>query len=666
MQSNNSRRRDKPILSCTFCRGRKLKCDRQSPCGVCVRRSKPADCIYTCTEQERKEAIDYRPHGRGQRARQRIARLENLVSEIASSTESTATSRESHLGPSSGDDQGKLSLNDNLSTYTGSSHWATILEDIRHLKDELNDDASNSNTTSLDGLMQGSPTTRISLLNSAPCLPKEQILSMLPPRKVVDRHISHFFNTFEMAPFLINRKRFLAEYADFWRDPSAAPIMWLAYLFSVMTMSVLLQRQDGGAEAQELLETYRTLTIHCLIAGDYLRPSRYTIETLTLHFGVDQNLNVDASIGNWILIGVVIRIALRMGLHRDPSHWSIRPMQAELRRRQWLTLYQMDFFTSTQVGLPRIIKDSQSDTRVPAHLFDQDLGYEHDEMPPERPFTEQTPLMYMIQRHAIIKVAAEIYDATEAGPPSRALLSTLSAKLQVVIETIPPWLKYRPLETSIAESHLTIIASMFLDILVHKATYLLYRRSFVNSSTRGADTTSNEQSIKAALAILAHQRRIEEETQPGGLMFGARWKISTSLNHEFLQATMMLCFALTKFDSDWRKEIIQALVTAKSIWEKIVDRSVEAQRAAKVIEAVLRPETDKNTPSAPMVPAFPQVADSFFDPMPGVTAQSYFGGFDYPQTMPLDPSIFTFDNDPAAFGGMFDDFVTGSMLNSGG
>ena len=68
--------------------------------------------------------------------------------------------------------------------------------------------------------------------------------------------------------------------------------------------------------------TYRILTIHCLVAGDYLRPSKYTIETLTLHFAVNQNMNRDTYIGNWILIGVVIRIAMRMGLHRDPSHWA--------------------------------------------------------------------------------------------------------------------------------------------------------------------------------------------------------------------------------------------------------------------------------------------------------------------------------------------------------
>ncbi|KAK0724166.1 hypothetical protein B0H67DRAFT_567387 [Lasiosphaeris hirsuta] len=37
------RRRDKPVLSCTFCRRRKLRCDRQAPCSAYLRRAKPQD-----------------------------------------------------------------------------------------------------------------------------------------------------------------------------------------------------------------------------------------------------------------------------------------------------------------------------------------------------------------------------------------------------------------------------------------------------------------------------------------------------------------------------------------------------------------------------------------------------------------------------------------------
>lgn len=301
-----------------------------------------------------------------------------------------------------------------------------------------------------------------------------------------------------------------------------------------MRISAFLQQQDFEAlspyavETQETLETYRTLTIHCLVARDYLRPNRYTIETLTLHFAVDQNINLDTSISNWILIGVVVRIALRIGLHRDPPHWpNIRPLEAKFRRRLWITLYHMDFFTSPQIGLPRIIKDSQCDARPPANLFVDDLSFEYDEMPPERPLTDPTPLSHIIQRQTIIKVAAEIYDATEAGPPSSATIAAPDAKLERAIDSILERSKYRPLETSIADNPVTILHRMFMDILIHKTVYLLHRRSFTKGSVDKETTKSSKLCINAALAILERQRRMSE------IMFGIRWKVASSLNYNF-------------------------------------------------------------------------------------------------------------------------------------
>ncbi|KAI0845724.1 fungal-specific transcription factor domain-containing protein [Daldinia vernicosa] len=683
-----SRRRVKPILSCAFCRGRKLRCDRQSPCAACVRRDKPDECIYSCSEQERKDAVDYRPRTRGQQTRQRITRLENLVIEMAQNSCRPSSNNAMPSGVLNDnipqrqegniiDDMGKLSLTDSHTIYTGSSHWVTILDDIRHLKDELSEEypeeyseSNNTNpepTLSNAGLMQGLTTTKSSLLSSAPCLPREQILAMMPPRKVVDRHVSQFFNDYEMGPFILHRQTFLAEYETFWGNPTNTSIMWIGLLFSG-SVSAFLQQQDArshglsAVEVQNMLETYRCLTTHCLITGDYLCPGKYTIETLTLYYFVERNVNIDISVSNWILIGVIIRIALRMGLHRDPSHWpSIRPLQAEHRRRLWIILYQMDFFSSTQVGLPRIIKDSQCDTRPPAHLFSYDIGVEHDEIPPERLLTESTALLYIIQRDKIIRVTAEIYDVIEAGPPSPSTIATLSSKLQRAIDAIPAWLKFKPLEISIADNPLAILHGMFMDVLVQKAVYLLHRWSFMKGSSGEENAKSNDICINAALAILEHQRRMSEEVQPGGILFNIRWK-----------STMMLCFALSRFDNSHsgasdsyslhrRHDIVEALTFAKALWEKEADQLTEARRAAKAIAAVLRQDSDKSsTPTLATLNGgllHPSVnighAAGFLDRIPGEATQNYFDSFNYEQTMGLDPSFFAVET-----GNILEDFVS--------
>ena len=105
-----------------------------------MKRSRPTECIYTCTEQQRKDAVDYRPHGRSQHARQRLSRLENLVTELVKAQGSREVVSDDTVldekppdqdsGVGLADSIGKLDLTVDGSTYAASTHWTTILEDV--------------------------------------------------------------------------------------------------------------------------------------------------------------------------------------------------------------------------------------------------------------------------------------------------------------------------------------------------------------------------------------------------------------------------------------------------------------------------------------------------------------------------------------------------------
>jgi hypothetical protein len=57
------------------------------------------------------------------------------------------------------------------------------------------------------------------------------------------------------------------------------------------------------------------------------------MKTLFLHFAVHHHNVVDAPVSNWVLLGVVARIEMGMGLHRDPSHCpNIRPLASRASR----------------------------------------------------------------------------------------------------------------------------------------------------------------------------------------------------------------------------------------------------------------------------------------------------------------------------------------------
>lgn len=92
---------------------------------------------------------------------------------------------------------------------------------------------------------------------------------------------------------------------------------------------------------------------------------------------------------------MVITAAKGMGLHRDGSHFNLRPIERELRRRIWYTIAILDINTHEELGLEPIITDDSYDTRVPLNIDDVDLTDEWE--PVERnTFTEMTHLLSFI------------------------------------------------------------------------------------------------------------------------------------------------------------------------------------------------------------------------------------------------------------------------------
>ena len=143
-------KRARSQLSCTFCRQAKLKCDRAQPsCDQCLKRTRGSSCTYVSPAVKAKKV---------QNMRSRIKHLETVIRDLMGSDISASISSqfgestpamEEPSGPSSDPVQasndlneftsahkgasshtGRIKVSDNETTYTGGSHWATILGDV--------------------------------------------------------------------------------------------------------------------------------------------------------------------------------------------------------------------------------------------------------------------------------------------------------------------------------------------------------------------------------------------------------------------------------------------------------------------------------------------------------------------------------------------------------
>ncbi|KAL4786576.1 fungal-specific transcription factor domain-containing protein [Aspergillus varians] len=608
--SSTSRRRAKPQLSCNLCRRRKLKCDREYPCGTCSKRGLDKSCIYPPNAMQ--PSSPGRPSASVQA---RIQQLENLVislrqtskgsTDIPSITPSQDMTEIDTDGVSTQSDYGSMKVNDSgTASYVNADHWLSVLDGISELKDYFETEESQQ---VFDPPYSG--TTGPLLLFGCPqYATKEDILASMPERFEVDRLVSCYFNSFDMSPAVLHRVEFLKEYEAFWKCPAETSIIWLGLLFTIMCLAAQFQRSkfDSGLQPmvstkrdpQTMVEVFRAKIVQCLILGKYHKGGPYVLETLMLYFTCEHFLCNDAEIGIWLLLGIIVQLAMHMGFHRNPEHFQnqeMSPFTGEMRRRVWATIMDLDLGISAQMGLPRLIKPWQADTEEPHNYLDTDFDRHTTKLPRSRPDTETTPMLYRLAKSRMMSTLGLILDL---GSDTRQHTFTYSdvvkmdSKLHETHDSIPECLKWRSMAHCITDSSQIIMQKLFLDVLFHKAKIVLHRKFLIRPQDQYE--YSHKECLDAALQILEYQHILDEETQPFCQLYQERWRVSSLVNHDFLLAASVICSYLQQnsarrgeANTGLTERIYAVLKRSYDIWMRS-SSSREARKATRALAVVLR------------------------------------------------------------------------------
>lgn len=190
--------------------------------------------------------------------------------------------------------------------------------------------------------------------------------------------------------------------------------MWIGQLYGIFTLSVFYEIMTKGPsslagmplqEPSDAVTIYREKTIQCLVLGNYTNPGPYTVETLFLYYVSAHFRSTDTLFGAWLIFALLIRAAMRLGFHRDASHYpNISVFKGEMQRRLWGSLVHLDLQTSLQVGLPRMIREGMYDTQPARNLMDEDFSENTTVLPLPRPDHELTAVGCSNIKHSITKV----------------------------------------------------------------------------------------------------------------------------------------------------------------------------------------------------------------------------------------------------------------------
>ncbi|KFY23909.1 hypothetical protein V493_05563 [Pseudogymnoascus sp. VKM F-4281 (FW-2241)] len=505
-------------------------------------------------------------------------------------------------------DGGYMKYN-NLGTanYVGSSHWAKVLDSVLELKGNVVQDEESYHTTT--GLNQHDNIQSISprLLYSCQRVTKAEILSSIPTRRAADRLVSRYL-TLDSPSGIVHRGHFLIEYDNFWRNPAGTPIMWICLLFTIMCLGELDQHSQAPIENTTKTSTFdnsptssmnlfRERIVQCLMLGKYTEGGPYVIESLLQYYMIEHFLRRDAQFEIWILFGMLIPISLRMGLHRDPKHFSeISAFLGEMRRRVWATIFQIDVGFSALAGLPRMIKPQQCDTEEPRNLLDSDFDAQTSELPKSRSESEVTPVLFLLAKNRIISVGGLITDlAHDIRPYPYTELTRFEILLQNTRNSLPESLRWQPLSMSITVSPQTIMQRVYLDMFTYKMQIILYKRYLSVSITQPQYTHAREVCLESAINILEYQHLLDEETQVDGPLSSIGWTYSLIINDDFMLAASVLCFYIKQYSGDHKDIIdeetfqkIQSLLRkSHEIWLRSSSISSEAKKAVQSLGIIL-------------------------------------------------------------------------------
>jgi len=75
--------------------------------------------------------------------------------------------------------------------------------------------------------------------------------------------------------------------------------------------------------------------------------------------------------GCYAFVGIALRAALRMGLHRHLPHAKLTPIEHESRRRVFYVIRQMDTYVSALLGFPILLRDEDIDQPLPTEVDDE-------------------------------------------------------------------------------------------------------------------------------------------------------------------------------------------------------------------------------------------------------------------------------------------------------
>ncbi|PGH07654.1 hypothetical protein GX51_01663 [Blastomyces parvus] len=558
VMGDTERKRRRPAVSCVLCRRRKIRCNRQTPCSNCVR-SKNSSCIYendlaptprrnlapsqksqqpnhsapvaessvfvngsmspdrpvspivssSTTPFTTPSQLSYEVGYLKNRVKQLEERLSQVNPKATASPGSTATST-LNIETTSSSLVGTFSvhhescpsgetpaINRGLLHKTrlfGQSHWGnTTVQILRELFEIIEPHIQNGSKLT-SGMQRCKLLARVIKSHWTPPWPTPLKFD-LPQKEIADKLVDCYLRTTETVYRILHIPTFKRDYEEVWLNV-APDTTFLVQLKLVLAIGASTYDEKFSMRASAVRWVYEAQV--WLAEPEFkARLNTQVLQANILLLIARQTASIGASLV-WISAGSLIRSAMLLGLHRDPTFLPESTVFAiEMRRRLWNTILEIALDSSIDSGAPPLISLGSFDAEAPRNLDDDQLMFEAPAPASDDTFTQMSVAIALRKTFPIRLAVTEFLNNLQPPSTYEETLQ-LDAKLRISHKELCRALHGFQSATGSSPSRFQV---QVVDFIMHRHFLALHTPFFAPALRETTYAFSRKVAVDASLKI---------------------------------------------------------------------------------------------------------------------------------------------------------------------
>jgi hypothetical protein len=312
----------------------------------------------------------------------------------------------------------------------------------------------------------------------------QRMLQLLPSRSPCNKLVSIYLENFESELRVLHKPSFLSTVDHFWEAHTTNLSQFFDFIPQLLCVLAIASSLDDSCLIEsESTRGHGLASMYCDLVRIWLegleRKQRLKLSTLQTQvlLLIAKQSSVERVGDMWVATGSLVRSAMTIGLHRDPSESSQIPIfSAEMRRRLWATIVEMDLQISITCGMPTMVCATDFTCGIPTNVNDADLTPEMGHPPSPRSFAEWSDCLPQVvlaqslrQRLNAARLLGNIEDGLDYNEVVR-----YAKDLEKLLQDLPPPLKFNHLPDEDSQRSGRLMTRVMLDVHIRRTILNLY------------------------------------------------------------------------------------------------------------------------------------------------------------------------------------------------